>query len=234
MSQYEHLSTPDPEFSARWKPRPPLVLNLAEISKMRQGFKTFAIAPYLKYWKEHLPAGTVDLLLAIICFGLTRTVAESLYQVQDFDIPVEGGTIKARYLKPAVQDDRTMFPLLIWLHSGGWMNGDIDMDDFWLRNVCVDLQISVLNVDYRLIPEYHWSTALHDSYAAVKWAADHADILGASISKGFILAGASSGATTAAAIVHRAKEDPFFDNKKITGHALQIPLLIHLDAYPEE
>jgi len=114
------------------------------------------------------------------------------------------------------------------------MNGDIDMDDFWLRNVCVDLQISVLNVDYRLIPEYHWSTALHDSYAAVKWAADHADILGASISKGFILAGASSGATTAAAIVHRAKEDPFFDNKKITGHALQIPLLIHLDAYPEE
>ncbi|TFK52771.1 hypothetical protein OE88DRAFT_1656349 [Heliocybe sulcata] len=218
MSQYQHLSNPDPEFSARWQPRPPLVLNLAEINKMRQGFKMFAIAPYLKYWEERLP----------------QLPAESLYKVQDHEVPVEGGAIRARAVVPTAEDDQATFPLLVWLHSGGWMNGDIDMDDAWLRTVCVELGISILNVEYRLLPEHPWPAALDDSYAAVKWAADHADILGASLAKGFIVAGASSGANTAVAIVHRARSDPFFEAKKITGHALQIPMLMHPDAYPDQ
>ena len=31
----------------------------------------------------------------------------------------------------------------------GWSLGNIDMDDANLRHICVDLRISIINVDYR-------------------------------------------------------------------------------------
>ncbi|KZT18845.1 hypothetical protein NEOLEDRAFT_1079198 [Neolentinus lepideus HHB14362 ss-1] len=159
---------------------------------------------------------------------------ESLYRVQDHKISVEGGTITARSVRPVVEEGKTALPLIVWFHSGGWMNGDMEMDDFWLRNVCVDLRVSILNVEYRLAPEYRFPISVNDTYAAVKWAADHTEMLGASLEKGFIVAGASAGANMAAVTAHRALKDPFFADKKITGHALQIPALCHTEAYPDK
>lgn len=56
----------------------------------------------------------------------------------------------------------------------------------------------------------------------------------ASFATGFIVGGVSAGANLAAAVVHRARDDPFFENHKITGHILQIPALLHPSAYPAE
>lgn len=66
------------------------------------------------------------------------------------------------------------------------------MDDYRLRSICVDLQIAVLNVEYRyavsdtscdglivlyrLAPEYPLATILNDSYAALKWVSTDARV----------------------------------------------------------
>ena len=37
-----------------------------------------------------------------------------------------------------------------------------------------------------------------------------------------------------ATIAHRAIDDPFFEGRRLTGHLLQFPSLIHPSVYPEE
>lgn len=69
-------------------------------------------------------------------------------------------------------------------HSGGCV-GDIDLDDFHLRRLSVDLRIVVVNTRYRsvvsllysrpyrllrsLAPENPFPTGLNDCYTALKW-----------------------------------------------------------------
>lgn len=101
------------------------------------------------------------------------------------------------------------------------------MDDYRLRILCVELQISIVNVDYRLAPEHMYPTAWHDAYAATKWVVENQCLLSASIHKGFLVAGFSAGANLAAAVVAMAQDDPSFTTAPITGHLLQCPLLLH-------
>lgn len=52
--------------------------------------------------------------------------------------------------------------------------------------------------------------------------------------KGLLIGGQSAGANFPAVITHRAKIDPFFVDCPITGQVLQIPVLLHPDAIPEQ
>ena len=91
------------------------------------------------------------------------------YTVKDERIPVEGGDILVRCLIPQGGDNET-YPVLMWLHGGGastfkrpvsvpelmsllsltgWMTGGIDADDYQLRAICVELQLTIVNVEYR-------------------------------------------------------------------------------------
>jgi acetyl esterase/lipase len=51
--------------------------------------------------------------------------------------------------------------------------------------------------------------------------------LGAYLSKGFLIGGASGGAHFAAVLAHRARDDPFFNSRTLTGQIIQIPSLLH-------
>ena len=42
----------------------------------------------------------------------------------------------------------------------GWMLGDVDMDDNYLRIICVELQLAIANVEYRCVAELP-SVAFH-------------------------------------------------------------------------
>ncbi|KAI0916142.1 hypothetical protein AcV5_003163 [Taiwanofungus camphoratus] len=116
----------------------------------------------------------------------------------------------------------------------GWIFGTLDMDDYSLRILCVDLQICIVNVEYRLAPEHSFPTGLNDCYAALKWTSNNQRLLSGSSSIGFLLGGQSAGSNLAAVIARRARDDPFFAKHRITGHILQIPVVLHADAYPEE
>ena len=64
--------------------------------------------------------------------------------------------------------------------------------------------------------------------------AENASTLGVSLSKGFIVGGDSAGANLAAAIALKARDDPFFVGRPITGQYLREPPVVHPKAWPEE
>ncbi|KAI0363001.1 Alpha/beta hydrolase fold-3 [Pilatotrama ljubarskyi] len=135
---------------------------------------------------------------------------------------------------PSASDSGATFPAMLWTHGGGFVFGNLELDDYWLRILCVDLQMMIVNVDYRLAPEHPFPTGVNDSYAALKWTVQNASRIKADLSKGFIVSGRSAGGNFAAVLAHRAKADPFFAPHPLTGQFLQIPATIHVAAVPDE
>ncbi|KAI0942643.1 hypothetical protein AcW1_003217 [Taiwanofungus camphoratus] len=217
MAQYSHLSTPDPEFAALLAHLPsiPPWYEVEDAALLRQQFNAGFIGMIQNNLRPKLPP-------------------KSAYRLQDHQVPVEGDVISVRCLTPTSQEKEAVFPLLFWIHGGGWNFGNLDTDDYYLRILCVDLQIAIVNVEYRLAPEHPFPTGLNDCYAALKWAADRSSLFSASLSRGFLIGGQSSGANLAAVIAHRARDDAFFAGRRLTGQVLQVPIVLHPDAYPEK
>ncbi|KAF8257599.1 Alpha/Beta hydrolase protein [Lactarius quietus] len=213
MSQYAHLSKLDPEYAAlleQSNPRVELPLP-ADIAVAQQQWLKHGHGPYVASEKARLRP-------------------DAKYRVQDYKVPVEGGEITVRAVIPGTEDDGQKYPLLIWTH-GGFIFGNLDQDDYFLRNISTDLQVTTLNVDYRLAPGQLFPTQLNDSFAALKWAVANVDTLSVSLQKGFIIGGCSGGGTLAAGLSIRVRDDPSFSDTPATGIYLPSPLLVHADAH---
>ena len=63
------------------------------------------------------------------------------------------------------------FPIVVYLHGGGWMMGTLDSYDSLLRALANASGAIVAGVDYRLAPEHRYPAALDDSLAAIRWIA---------------------------------------------------------------
>ncbi|KAI0674989.1 Alpha/Beta hydrolase protein [Trametes maxima] len=165
---------------------------------------------------------------------MTRvSIAADAYHVHEHKVSRDdGGEIAIRTYYPAAEEGVT-FPALLAIHGGGFMNGDLEMEDYFLRIACVDAQIAVVNVDYRLAPENPYPAGLNDTYDALKWTARNAALIHADLRKGFIISGKSSGGNFAAVAAHRAKNDLFFAETPLTGQILQMPAVCHPDVVPE-
>jgi len=116
-----------------------------------------------------------------------------------------------------------LYPLLVWLHGGGFCTGDLDTNDDLCRSLCVENRVSVVNVDYRLAPEFPFPAGIYDSFDALKWAIKNAKELSADPELGVIVAGNSSGANYAIALTLLARDDEFFKSNPITGQLALIP-----------
>ena len=64
--------------------------------------------------------------------------------------------------------EETALPVLMFIHGGGWANGDPDAYGYIGRNFAPKGFV-VVNVGYRLTPEGKWPAMLTDSAAALKW-----------------------------------------------------------------
>ena len=60
-------------------------------------------------------------------------------------------------------------PLLVYLHAGGFLFGDLESGDLNCRALAKRLNISILNVGYRLAPKWPFPHGLNDSYDATEW-----------------------------------------------------------------
>ncbi|KAL1938393.1 hypothetical protein VTO73DRAFT_11633 [Trametes versicolor] len=193
---------------------PPHVPTIAEL---RAHFDRYVAGPFITYQKPLLPA-------------------ESAYTLRDQKVAVEGGEITVRTVVPVAEDEHETFPVLVSIHGGGWSVGSVDIDDYFLRKLTVDLKLTTVNVEYRLAPEHPFPTAGNDCLAALKWAVQNTPLLKADLTKGFLVGGHSAGANLAAVLAHEARDDPFFagPGRQLTGQVIREPCSIHPDAYPEE
>lgn len=88
-------------------------------------------------------------------------------------------------------------PLLVYLHGGGFVIGDLETHDTPCRLLSHFSGLRILSVEYRLAPEHPFPAAVEDAAGALSWARAHADSLGADPSK-IGIGGDSAGGTLAA------------------------------------
>lgn len=125
-------------------------------------------------------------------------------RVERLEIPGAAGTIPARlYVPPTAAP--TSSPLLVYYHGGGWVIGDLDTHDSVCRFLAIAAGVLVLSVDYRLAPEHPFPAAGEDADAAFRWAAEHADELGAD--PGRIAVGGDSAGGNLAAVASLLARD---------------------------
>jgi acetyl esterase len=98
--------------------------------------------------------------------------------VRELEVAGAAGALAARhYTPPAFADGEPA--LLVYLHGGGWVLGDLDSHDEPCRMLCRHAGIHVLSVAYRLAPEHPFPAGVDDAVAALRWALGAAESLGA-------------------------------------------------------
>ncbi|WP_315760694.1 alpha/beta hydrolase [Sphingomonas sp. Y38-1Y] len=96
-------------------------------------------------------------------------------------------------------------PLLVFLHGGGWILGDLDTHDACCRWLSERAGCAVLAVGYRLAPEHRFPAGLDDVGTAWRWASARAAALGCDPAR-VAIGGESAGANLAAALTLRLRE----------------------------
>ena len=124
------------------------------------------------------------------------TSPEDVGRVEDRSVPGPAGDVAIRVYRP--RDGGSGLPVLIYVHGGGWVVGDLDGVDDVARRMANAASCLVVSVDYRRAPEDPFPASHDDVLAATRWVVDHGDELNADASR-VVIAGESAGATMAAA-----------------------------------
>ncbi len=120
------------------------------------------------------------------------------------DLTIEGpaGALPARHYASSEPNA----PLLVFLHGGGFVFGDLDTHDAPCRVLRRHGGMHVLSVAYRLAPEHPFPAAVEDARAALRWAHENARRLGADPDRVGI-GGDSAGANLSAVVAQLAARD---------------------------
>jgi len=70
-------------------------------------------------------------------------------------------------------DSKTLLPVLIYYHGGGFSICSIESHDPICRYIAKKANCIVVSVEYRLAPNYKFPIPIEDSYEAAKWCKDH-------------------------------------------------------------
>ena len=114
-------------------------------------------APILERGADELRTLTRNLLV-----GLRGPMAE-VATVRD----VDARGVRARLFEPTA---KPADGVLVWLHGGGWIVGDLESHEHIARLLAKLSNFSVLLVDYRLAPEHPYPAANDDCWEAFRWA----------------------------------------------------------------
>jgi acetyl esterase len=162
-----------------------------------------------------------DRLAAIVIDHLGLPTPE-VAAVDERLIPVRGATITSRVYVPRGAGP---FPALVYLHGGAWwLAGGVRgfaLNDSHCRILCAAAETVVINVDYRLAPEFPFPVQLEDAFDAVVWTQRAADALGLD-PENVSISGTSSGGNLAAAVCLLGREQ---GGPRIRSQLLHVPAL---------
>jgi acetyl esterase len=99
--------------------------------------------------------------------------------------------------------------LLLYMHGGGFVQGDLDRVDPQCRKLAVLTGAHVASLRYRLAPEHPFPAAPNDVVTLIKWVVENAPRFGFDLDR-VAIAGESSGGNLAAVLsAHLADHGPF-------------------------
>lgn len=127
---------------------------------------------------------------------------EPLAKLEDRTIPGTGGDIPIRIYTPFGVGP---FPMLVYFHSGGWVLGDLEVEDSVCRILANGAKCVLISVDYRLAPEHKFPAAAEDAYTATLWAAKNAAAINGDAGR-LAVGGLSAGGNLAAVVTLMARD----------------------------
>jgi acetyl esterase len=116
---------------------------------------------------------------------------------------VVGGVAARAYTPPGAAGP---LPLLVWLHGGGWVVGDLDTADATCGRAAVEMNAIIVSLDYRLAPEHPWPAGLEDALAAFRDVLARAGELGADPAR-IGIGGGSAGGNLSAIACRRLRDE---------------------------
>ena len=140
------------------------------------------------------------------------TAPEPVERIENRRIRAGLSEIPVRIYWPKIseeEDEQDLYPIVVYFHGGGFVLGSLDLYD----EICCMLsnrsEAIVVSVDYRLAPEHKFPMAVHDCYAATKWAFENAKLLEGDVDT-IVVTGDSAGGTlvTSACLESREKNGP--------------------------
>jgi len=130
-------------------------------------------------------------------------------KVENITMKIGDWTTPLRIYTPNDQKD---LPIILYIHGGAWVAGNLDTHDNLARYLCRDVKALVVSVGYLNAPEGKFPTALEQCYDALRWIVEHAKEFHANPSR-LAVVGDSAGGGMAAALclVARDRKGPSID-----------------------
>ncbi|WP_159470477.1 alpha/beta hydrolase [Dyadobacter sp. 3J3] len=91
--------------------------------------------------------------------------------VSEKTISADGFSIKLNIVRPA--GVKTVLPVFIFIHGGGWVLGDFPTHERMVRDLVVLSGCAAVFVNYTRTPEAIFPTQINQIYAATKWVAEN-------------------------------------------------------------
>ena len=132
--------------------------------------------------------------------AFTQPDAPEVFKTEDQVASYFDVNVPVRVYRPFSSQSQKSLPALVYIHGGGWTIGDLDTHDVLCRSLCLQADIVVISVDYRMGPEHKFPAAYNDTVAAFIWTATNAVSLGIDPSR-IAIGGDSAGGNLSAAPV---------------------------------
>lgn len=127
---------------------------------------------------------------------------EPVEHIENLTLDGPGGPLPIRIYTPAGPGP---FPILIYLHGGGWIVGNLEMAAPMCCSLANSAQCLVISVNYRLAPEHKFPAALDDVFATAEWVVRNAGSFNGDHRR-LAIGGDSAGGNLAAAVTHMARD----------------------------
>ncbi len=164
--------------------------------------------------------------------ALSQPTLPPTVDISDRFVPGPDGSPNPR-LRLYVPDEMVQAAAFYWIHGGGTVVGDVEMNDCYCANIASKLGILVTSIDYRLAPEHPFPDGLEDCYAGLKWLVASGAEMGIDPSR-IAVGGGSAGGLLAAALSLLARDRgqflpcfqmlvyPMLDDRNITPSSCAI------------
>jgi acetyl esterase len=129
-----------------------------------------------------------------------------LARVEDLRLPAGDGGVRPARLYAARGREAGPQPVLLYLHGGGFVLGNLETHDSLCRQLALRSGAAVVALDYRLAPEHRFPAAWDDVWSALTALHSGATDLGLD-GRRIAIGGDSAGGTLAAATALRARDE---------------------------